>query len=54
MYDWQRLVELFSVEKGINFVVERDDEDADFSDWKDDSTDSSRSSNEIDLYSDHD
>jgi hypothetical protein len=34
--------------------VEREDEDLDFGDWKDDSTDSSRSSDEVDLYSDDD
>ncbi|KAG9194376.1 hypothetical protein G6011_04411 [Alternaria panax] len=53
-YDWQHLVELFSVETGVMFVVEQDDEDCAFFDWKDDSTDSSRSSDEIDLYSDDD
>jgi hypothetical protein len=54
IYDWQRLVELFSVETGVSFIVEREDEDLDFGDWKDDSTDSSRSSDEVDLYSDDD
>lgn len=54
IYDWQRLVELFSVETGVSFIVEQEDEDLDFGDWKDGSTDSSRSSDEVDLYSDDD
>jgi len=53
-YDWQRLVELFSVETGISFIVEPEDHGLDFGDWKHDSTDSSRSSDEVDLYSDDD
>jgi hypothetical protein len=52
-YDWQRLVGPFS-EAGIDFVVQNGESDKyDFSDsWEESSTASSRSSDEVDLYSD--
>jgi hypothetical protein len=54
-YDWKRLVSPFSA-AGIDFVLQNNigDED-DFSEgWDDASTASSRSSDEVDLYSDED
>ncbi|KAI4660092.1 uncharacterized protein J4E79_005895 [Alternaria viburni] len=52
-YDWEPLVKLFSAETGISFVVEPGDTDDDaFEDWDDHETDSSDSSDEVDLYGD--
>jgi phage gp46-like protein len=53
-YDWEPLVQLFSAETSISFLVQHEDDDEDFGDWQDDSTESSRSSDEVDLYSDDD
>ncbi|KAI4673062.1 uncharacterized protein J4E78_001567 [Alternaria triticimaculans] len=54
-YDWEPLVKFFSAETGISFVVEPGDTDDDaFSDWDGNETDSSQSSDEVDLYSDED
>ncbi|KAF1937465.1 hypothetical protein EJ02DRAFT_55536 [Clathrospora elynae] len=51
-HDWKRLIMSFS-ETSITFVVEKEEEYGGFSDdWRDDSSDSSRSSDEVDLYSD--
>ncbi|KAF1828701.1 hypothetical protein BDW02DRAFT_209632 [Decorospora gaudefroyi] len=56
-YDWEGLLNPM-MEAGVSFVVENDDddedEDDDFGSWKDDTTESSRSSDEVDLYSDND
>ncbi|CAO2649771.1 Nn.00g010630.m01.CDS01 [Neocucurbitaria sp. VM-36] len=53
-YEWEPLVKSFS-KTGVNFVVEEAQDDDDFSEvWGVDSTDSSRSSDEVDLYSDAD
>lgn len=54
-YDWEPFVKLFLAGTGISFVVEPGDtEDDAFSDWDGHETDSSRSSDEYDLYSDED
>ncbi|KAF1846164.1 uncharacterized protein K460DRAFT_366990 [Cucurbitaria berberidis CBS 394.84] len=52
MYDWEPLVRFFS-RSGVNLVVEHeeDDEDDFGESWNDDSTESSQSSDEVDLYS---
>ena len=54
-YDWARLVSPFA-EAGISFVIQNEYEDEDDlgDDWDDASTASSRSSDEVDLYSDED
>jgi hypothetical protein len=53
-YNWERLIQPFSVETGLSFIVEQEDEDEDFGDWTNGSTNSSHSSDEVDLYSDDD
>lgn len=53
-YEWEPLVQLFSAQTGIGFVVEYGEEDDCFSDWGKDASDSSHSSDEVDLYSDED
>jgi hypothetical protein len=53
-YEWESMVQLYSAKPGISFVVEHGDEDDAFSDWDEDASDSSHSSDEVDLYSDED